>query len=149
MRRRFLLASAALFLFPAVLLAQAGKDKETTANRSAFASSPAYSEILLKRTELESEIESLLLDYTEEHPKLKETRFALAQLENEIKRLNAFKPSDPARYTLALGKLVVKKVEVETELWTLRQQYKEDYPEVKRAKKKAEIFERAIRDILG
>jgi hypothetical protein len=105
--------------------------------------------VLLKRTELESDVEALLLDYTEDYPKIQEERYGLGLIDAEMKRLLAVKPADASRLTLALGRLVVRKIELETDLWLLQKKYKADHPEVKRAKRRAEIFEKAINEILG
>jgi hypothetical protein len=111
--------------------------------------SPAYAEVLLKRTELQSDLESLVLEYTEDYPKVKELRHTLGLLQKETQRIIAVKPAETAKLTLALGKLMVKKVELETELWGLQANYKDDHPDVKRAKRKVEIYETAIKEILG
>jgi hypothetical protein len=115
----------------------------------AVRASPAYAEVLLLRTELESEMESLLIDYTEEYPKIKESRYQLSLLQKDMERLAAVKPADAGKLTAALGKLLVRRVELETDLWTLRAKYNDEHPDVKRAKRKLEIFEGAIREILG
>ncbi|MGB7210493.1 MAG: hypothetical protein WBD27_17700 [Pyrinomonadaceae bacterium] len=112
-------------------------------------SSPAYAEVLLKRTELQSDLESLILEYTEDYPKVKELRYTLGLIQKETQRIIAVKPAETAKLTLALGKLMVKKVELETELWGLQANYKDDHPDVKRAKRKVEIYETAIKEILG
>ena len=111
-------------------------------------SSPAYAEVLLRKTERESELEEFLLDYTEEFPKVKEIKFELGLLNKEIDKILAVNASESGKLTLALGKLLVRKVELETDSWNLRRQYNADHPEVKRAKRKIEIFERAIKEIL-
>ncbi len=56
--------------------------------------------------------------------------------------------TESGKLTLALGKLIVRKIELETDLWNLRRQYNDEHPEVKRAKRKVEVFERAIKEIL-
>lgn len=112
-------------------------------------SSPAYAEVLLRRTEIESDLESLLVEYTEDYPKVKQARFELEQISKESERLLAVKASDAAKLTGALGKLIVRKVELQSELWTLQQQLGDGHPDVKRAKRKVEIYEKAIREILG
>ena len=116
---------------------------------NAVKSSAAYAELLLQKTELESTLESLLVDYTEEYPKIKGIRAELRLLQIEMDRLLAVKPENSGRLTLALGKLMLRKVELETELETLRAQYKDDHPDVKKAKRKVEVFEFAIKEILG
>jgi hypothetical protein len=112
-------------------------------------SSPAYAELLLRGTGLESELEAFLIDYTEEYPKVKEIRFELSRLNAEKERLLAVKPAEAGKLTLALGKLMVEKASLETALWKLLQVYKDEHPEVKRARKRVEIYEKAIKEIMG
>jgi hypothetical protein len=144
-----------VFLSLAVFCAAAGMAQSKTAGNAnlgsggSVKSSPAYAELLLQKTELESTLESLLVDYTEEYPKIKNLRAELRLLQIEMDRLLAVKPEDSSRLTLALGKLMLRKIELETELETLRAQYKDDHPDVKKAKRKVEVFESAIKDILG
>lgn len=112
-------------------------------------STVAFAEIALKRADTEAELESLLVEYTEEFPKVRELRYSIARIDLEIARLAAIKPTDRERATSALGKLMVRKVNAEIDLWRLSQDYADAHPEVKRAKKKVEIFEKAIKEILG
>jgi len=116
---------------------------------SHVSSSPAYAEILLKRTELDSELESLLLEYTEEFPKVREFRHVLTLIDRDAARLAKVKAADSSRLTVALGKLIVRRIELETDLWNLQRNYKDEHPDVKRAKRKVEIYESAITDILN
>jgi len=115
---------------------------------SAAKSSPAYSEVLLRKTERESELEEFLIGYTEEFPKVKEIRFELDLLQKAAAKIVAVNASEAGKLTLALGKLMVRKTEIETDLWNLRRQYEDDHPEVKRARRKIEIYEKAIKEIL-
>ena len=115
---------------------------------SAAKSSPAYSEVLLRKTERESELEEFLIGYTEEFPKVKEIRFELDLLQKATAKIVAVNASEAGKLTLALGKLMVRKTEIETDLWNLRRQYEDDHPEVKRARRKIEIYEKAIKEIL-
>jgi len=112
-------------------------------------SSPAFAEILLRRTEFEAEVESLILEYTDEFPKVKELRQGILLLNKESDRLFKVKPEKAESLTLALGKLMVRKVEAEVDLWRLQQSYADGHPDVKRARRKLEIFEKAIKEILG
>ena len=120
----------------------------TTAGAQAVKTSPAYAEVLLRKTELTSELESMLVEYTEEYPKVKEIRFEISQLQKELDRLLAANVADAARLSTALGKLMARKCEVSVDLWTLQQQYNDQNPDVRRAKRRVEIFEAAISDIL-
>ena len=109
----------------------------------------AYAEVALKRADVEAELESLLVDYTDDFPKVKELKYALTRVDGEVLRILSIKAADRDRATAALGKLMVRKVEAELDLWKVQQDYADAHPEVKRAKKKVEIFEKAIKEILG
>jgi hypothetical protein len=115
----------------------------------AVRSSPAYAELLLRKTELTADLESLSIEYTEEFPKIREAKYAIALLERDLTRLATVKPADAGKLTLAVGKLMRRRIEVETELGILIKSYKDEHPDVKRLKKKLEIFEAAIKEILG
>lgn len=122
---------------------QAKLSQETT---KAIKGSPAYAELLLRKAELESDVESFLVSYTEEYPKLKEVRFELDLINKDLAKL--LTQSDASRLTLALGKLMLRKNEIETSLWALKNQYGNEHPEVKRAQRKVLSFTNAIKEIL-
>jgi hypothetical protein len=111
--------------------------------------SPAFAELLLKKTEAQSTLESLILEYTEEYPKVKELRFVLGLLDRDIARIAKVKAPDSGKLTLALGKLMVRRIELETDMWNLQRSYKDEHPDVKRARRKVEIYETAISEILN
>src|SRR5688572_14642216 len=105
-----------------VLLLFASSSVEAQTNRkprgveptsAASSSTAAFAEIALKRAEFEADLESLLGDYTDDFPKVKELRFALSKIAVESDRLKAMKAADLDRATSALGKLMVRKVESE------------------------------------
>jgi len=112
-------------------------------------SSGAYAEVLLRKTELQADLESFLSQYTEDYPKVKQTRYELEMISKDAERLLAVKPSDAAKLTTALGKMMVRKVELQLELWSLQQQLGDAHPDVKRARRKVEIYENAVKEILG
>jgi hypothetical protein len=127
----------------------------TSAGQTRFAVPPshvrasaAYSEILLRQTELEAEAESLLMEFTEDYPKVKNVRIELDFLKAESARLFTVKPGDSAKLTLALGKLILGKVSHAAALKGLQMQYQDGHPTVKKEKRMVEIFEAAIKEIL-
>lgn len=151
--RKFIFIAVCLFLFSAVGFAQTdsrAKPAQTVSKQVAQAvkSSPAYAELLLRQTEREAELEELLLDYTEEFPKIKEIKFELELLRKQMDKISAVSASDAPKLSLALGKLLVRKSELEVEVWNLLRQYNAEHPEVKRAQRKVEIYEKAIKEIL-
>lgn len=129
-------------------LCVAAQTKTVTQKPSANAakSSAAYSEVILRKTELSAELETLLLDYTDEFPKVKELRFEIGLLQKDLEKILAV--SDVSKLSTALGKLIVRRVQLQVDLWVLQKQYADEYPEVKRTKKKIEIYEQSIKDIL-
>lgn len=110
--------------------------------------SAAYAEVLLKKTDLESELESLLIDYTDEFPRVKELKYSLSLLQRDADKILATKANDAGRLTQALGKLMVRRIDLETDLWELLLSYKDEHPDVKRAKRRVEIYDRAIKQII-
>jgi len=151
--KKILRAAAFLLLTSHFCFSQTGNKNKTilaSSNQAAqtVKSSPAYAEVLLRRTERESELEEFLLDYTEEFPKVKEIKFELGLINKEMEKILAVSTTESGKLTLALGKLLVRKIELETDVWNLRRQYNDDHPEVKRAKRKVEAFEKAIKEIL-
>lgn len=111
-------------------------------------STPVFAELLLRKTEREAQLEEFLLDYTEEFPKVKEIKFELDLLQKQMDKISAVSASDAPKLSLALGKLLVRKTELEVDLWNLLKQYNADHPEVKRAKRKIDVYEKAVREIL-
>jgi hypothetical protein len=65
-----------------------------------------------------------------------------------MKRLLEVELDDASKLSPALGKLIVEKVSLEIGLWKLLQKYNEDHPEVKRSKRKIQVYENAIKDVL-
>ncbi len=143
---------SAIILFSSIIFGQTNtKTKPLTTTPSIsnqIKSSPAYAEVLLRKTELLSELESMLVEYTEEYPKVKELRFEIVLLEKELDRILAVNLSESSKLSAALGKLMVRKCELSTEVWNLQKQFNDAHPDVKRARRKAEIFEAAVNEIL-
>lgn len=146
--RRIVLFLPLVLLFAATGFAQT-KTKPTPANGlNPVKSSPAYAEVLLKKTELSAELEGLLVEYTEEFSKVKELRYESGLLQKEMDRLLTINAADASRLSAALGKLMVRKCELDTDLWSLLLQFNDQHPDVKRAKRKSDLFGAAINDIL-
>src|SRR5215210_4501001 len=68
--------------------------------------SAAYSEVLLRRTQLQADLEALVPDYTEANPKIIDLRNELAALNRSAEKLYNVRPSETGKLTLALGKLI-------------------------------------------
>lgn len=152
---RLLLSTTFIFLL--CLSSQAQQENVKTpktsptpavAANSILRSSPAYAEVILRKTEAEAELESMLLEFTDEYPKVVDARIEIDLLQKEIDRMSAVKAADAGRLSTALGKLMVRKVSFEVDLVALRLKYDDKHPDVINAKKKVDVFEKAIKDIL-
>ena len=141
---RIIFVLSAIFLSSVIVCGQTkpAQSEASKLNRT----TPAYAELLLRRAELESDVESWLATYTEEYPKLKEARFELDLTKKDLKKILA--QTDAAVLTLALGKLLVRKNQLEANLWALTNQYGGDHPDVKRAQRKVQSFQNSISEIL-
>lgn len=147
MLKRTSLILLALLLLSLGVFAQKGSEPN---DRSVgpYRSSPAFGEVMLRKAELEADLESMLDQYTEDNPQVKMSRYELSQLVQEMDRIFAVPPAETGKLTTALGKMIVKKVALQADLFALEQRYGPQHPQVKRARKKAEAFERAVREIL-
>lgn len=122
---------------------------QTNSNSSAVVrATPAFAEILLRKTDLEADLEDMIVSYTEENPKVKEARYELGLINTGLDKILAVDASQSSKLTLALGKLIVRKAQLETNLWSLQTKYGKDHVEVKRATRKVEVFDKAIKEIL-
>jgi len=59
------------------------------------------------------------------------------------------KAVDAQKLSAALGRLILSKAGHQTKLRLLRLQYSDDHPVVRRQRKTVEIYEAAIKEILG
>jgi len=121
---------------------------QSSENAGPIRSSPAYSEVLLRKTELLADLEALSADYTEANPKIIDLRVELASLDKSLEKVFGVKPSETDKLTLALGKLIVKKAALESDFSRISRSYNKDHPEAKRARRRVEIFENAIKEVL-
>jgi len=122
------------------------KKASPNSNAPAVKSSAAYAEVLLRKTDLEATLEDLLVSYNDDYPKIKETRYELGLIGQDIEKILAV--SETSKLTLALGKLIVRRAELETDLWALQSRYSNEHPEVKRARRKADTFDKSVKEIL-
>lgn len=136
---------AASVAFPALVSAQNAAVIEAA---GPIRSSAAYAEVLLRKTDVLAELEAFSADYTEANPKIIDLRFELSALDKSLEKIFGVKPSETGKLTQALGKLIVRRSALETDLARLSRSYNKDHPEVKRARRKVEIFDAAIREVL-
>ena len=144
---RLLLGSSIVSL-SAVVFLTASAAYSQSADPGPIRSSAAYSEILLRKTEVLADLDAFSVEYTEENPKMIELRAELASLNKQLEKVFGVKPSDTGKLTLALGKLIVKKASLEAELARLSIRNSKDHPDVVRATRKLGIYDAAIKEVL-
>lgn len=135
-----------------VSLAQQSKSSDTAqlspGSIQGARTTAAYAEVLLRKTELEADLEDLMVTYTDDSPKVKATRYELDLINASLSKILTVSVSESPRLTLALGKLLVRKAELETDLWSLKIKYGDEQVEVKRAARKVAAFDKAVKEIL-
>lgn len=154
--KRFTVALALVASAVTFAVAQKPKPKEAAAptapavvaDDSHVRASAAYAEVILRHTELTATLDALLEEYTENYPKVIETRFQLESITSDLERLRGVKVEAAGRLTAALGRLMVRRSELFAEYRTTSGQYDAGNPMVKRAKKAYESFSKSIDDIL-
>lgn len=140
--------TAICILFAASVFSAAQKNTDVSDAPLSIKSSPAYAEILLRKTELLSDIDAFGVDYTEVSPKMIELRVELASLDKSLEKVFAVRPSETGKLTQGLGKLIVKKAALDADLDRLSRKYSKDHPETKRAQRRVDRFNAAIGEIL-
>ena len=111
-------------------------------------STPAYGELVMRKVEVEADLKQLLVDYTEEHPRAKEKKTELDAINREMDRIAAMDKAMIPKLTTTVGKLILRKIELETEIFKMKEQYAEDHPFIKKAKDKLEVIEGEIQKVL-
>lgn len=109
---------------------------------------PAYAELLVRRTDAAAELEVLLADYTDEAPEVREKRLHLQILDQALKRLETVTLDQYQALTPAVGKMLAGKMEAEAELKIFSEMYTEEHPSLKKAKIRFKVFEAALKKLL-
>ena len=144
----FVLAAFGFLLTPPSFAQRPSRTPVPAAVTTDVSATPAFAEVLLRKVELEAELEGLLIEYTDEFPRVVNLKHEVGLLNTEIENLRKVPAEQAGKLTLALGKLLVKRAELSTDLWVLLKTYKEEHPDVKRAKRRVEIYSNAITAIL-
>ncbi|MFV0389174.1 MAG: hypothetical protein ACK5NT_10520 [Pyrinomonadaceae bacterium] len=146
--RKTILLLAFLSVFFGFASAQAKPENQPFKPTKVLRSTGAFAEVLLRRAELEAEVQEMLESYTEEYAGFRETKYELDRINEELEKMNKVSAEEASKLTAALGKLIVRKCELQADYWAVSQRFSANHPQVKRAKRKFETFEKALQDIL-
>lgn len=116
--------------------------------QGATKSTPAYAELVNKKVEVEADYKELLVDYTEENPKVKIKKAELTSINLEMAKITVMDASMIPKLTASFGKLVLRKIELEREMNELLLKFSEEHPSVIKAKEKVVVLEQEIQKIL-
>lgn len=111
-------------------------------------STPAYAELVNRKVEVEAEYKELLVDYTEDHPKVKVKRVERATINLEMEKIASMDAAMIPKLTASYGKLLLRKIELEREVNELLLKFSEEHPSVKKAKEKVAVLDQEIQKIL-
>jgi uncharacterized protein involved in exopolysaccharide biosynthesis len=127
---------------------QAQTQQQQQQQQSSTKSSPAYGELVMRKVEVEADLKQLLVDYTEEHPRAKEKKVELDALNREMDKIAAMDNAMIPKLTSTIGKLILRKIELEAEMFRLSGQYAKDHPFIKKTRDKLEVIEGEIQKAL-
>lgn len=127
---------------------QTGQQAQTQTAQGSTKSTAAYAELVNRKVEVEAEYKELLVDYTEEHPKVKVKRVELASLNLEMEKISSMDAAMIPKLTVSYGKLLIRKIELEREVNELLLKFSEEHPSVIKAKEKVAVLDKEIQKIL-
>ncbi len=111
-------------------------------------SSPAYIELTLYKANIEAELLDMLVEYTDEYPKVKELKLEVQFVQAELVSMQELGIATLPKLTESFAKLLLQKIRMQVDLAQLRAVHKDDHPDVKRAMRRVDIYEKAIKDVL-
>lgn len=121
---------------------------QTQPQQFATKATPAYAELVNRKVEVEADYKELLVDYTEENPKVKIKKAELTSINLEMAKIVVMDASMAPKLTASLGKLLLRKIELEREVNELLLKFSEEHPSVIKAKEKVVVLDQEIQKIL-
>jgi hypothetical protein len=134
-----------VFIFGASELARA---QQVQPEKPKVQSTAAYAEVLANRVEADADLKALMLDYSEEAPQVKAKKLERDLLQRQIRWLEVLPDTSQGKMTAALGRLLVRKAQVEATMKTLGETYAEQHPLVKKARAKFDVYNSEIEKLL-
>ncbi|HEX7955779.1 MAG TPA: hypothetical protein VF508_02495 [Pyrinomonadaceae bacterium] len=138
-----LVLAAAVAAAPAVCASQSAGDAPRDPKDT-----PAYAVLVIRKAEVEAELEVLSSMFTGTHPDVRSKRFELDALGFELEEMRATELSRVPKLSETYGRLVVRKAAVGAGLNELPRGFTPGHPEV--SKKRAELLAlgRELEDLL-
>jgi hypothetical protein len=156
--KKFIPVLFVFLFFSSAAFSQTGKPPKATATPTPSAastsgansikSSAAFIELTLHKANIEADLLDMLTEYTDEYPKVKELKLEIQFVQAELVSLQELNVAVLPRLTESFAKLLLQKIKMQVDLAQLRAIHKDDHPDVKRAMRRVDIYEKAIKDVL-
>ena len=113
---------------------------ESSANGFNIKRTSVYAELFVRKIEAQADLQTLVADYTEESPEVREIQLRIKVIERAIRNLETMSGESLLKLTPTVGRLLARKLEAEAELKVLSEIYTDEYPAVKKAKIRYAVF---------
>ena len=108
----------------------------------------AYGMLILRKLEVETELEKVLSEYTSEHPSAKIKQFELDVLNSEMAKMAETAQSNLVKLTSGYGTLILQKVKLVSEMQALLLEYTSEHPNVKLKEVELNLLEHEIAKLM-
>ena len=124
------------------------KVKQQNAAISSAQMTLAYAEVFAQKVEAEAELKVLIIDMTDDAPQVREKKLRRDSLQREIEWLEKLPAASHSKMTLALGKIIVRKVQAEVDQKMLAENYADEHPLIKKARARLAVYKDEIDKLL-
>jgi hypothetical protein len=151
--RRFVFIIFTLLFISTAAFSQTGSSKTGAAKSvppgaGSIKTSAAYIELVIHKADIDAELVDLLVEYTEEYPKVKQLKWEAGLVQAELENLLKVDSSVLPKLTESFAKLLLQKIKMQVDLAEVRSAHKDDHPDVQRAMRRVEIYDKAIKELL-
>lgn len=108
----------------------------------------AYAEVFAQKVEAEAELKVLMIDMTDDAPQVREKKLRRDFLQREIEWLEKLPAALHPKMTLALGKIIVRKVQAEVDQKMFAENYADEHPLIKKARARFAVYKDEIDKLL-
>jgi len=145
MKRLFITFAVMIVALASAVFAQQVSPKQAEVDPR---TSEAYSLLIQRKAKLQSELETLLSEYSGEWPAAKRLQFELDALKSEMKKMAAVDQPKVSKLTVGYGRLILRKVLLSGEIDTLLREESSDWPTTKERQRELELLDREIQKIM-
>jgi hypothetical protein len=109
--------------------------------------SEAYSLLIQRKAKVQSELDTLVTQYSSEWPPAKQLQFELDALKSEMKKMSEVDQSKVSKLTSGYGRLILRKVYLAGEIQLLLQEESSEWPLTKEKQRELELLDKEIQKL--